>query len=43
MTRRTDQTGEASELPPDEVVDLRCVWAVRFHTLSRISDLLRGF
>lgn len=32
-----------SEPPSDEVINLRCIWAVEFYTPSQISKLLRGF
>ena len=42
--RRHDADDNAkSEPPSDEVIDLRCVWAVEFYTPSEISKLLRGF
>ena len=42
--RRRDADDNAkSEPPSDEVIDLRCVWAVEFYTPSQISKLLRGF
>ena len=44
MYRSRDADNNAkSEPPSDEVVDLRCVWAVEFYTPSQIPKLLRGF
>ena len=41
--RRRDAEGNArSEPPTDEVIDLRCVWAVEFYTPSQIAKLIRG-
>ena len=42
--RSHDADGNAkSEPPSDEVINLRCIWAVEFYTPSQISKLLRGF
>ena len=44
MYRRRDADNNAkSELPSDEIIDLRCVWAVEFYTPSQVSNLLRSF
>ena len=44
MYRRRDADNNAeSEPPSDEIIDLRCVWAVEFYTPSQVSNLLRSF
>ena len=44
MYRKHDADDNAKTEPPsDEVIDLRCVWAVEFYTPSQISKLVRGF
>lgn len=42
--RRGDVEKNAQTEPPeDEVIDLRCVWALEFYTPSHIEKLLAGF
>ena len=42
--REGDEKDNAKTEPPsDELIDLRCVWAVEFYTPSHVSQLLRGF
>ena len=44
MYRRRDADNNVkSEPPSDEIIDLRCVWAVEFYTPSQVSNLLRSF
>lgn len=40
---RDDEKNARSEPPPDELVDLRCIWAVEFYTPAHIDKLLAGF
>ena len=37
-----DEKNASSELPADEVIDLRCIWAVEFYTSAHIDKLLAG-
>lgn len=41
--RRDDEENAKTEPATDELIDLRCVWAVEFYTPSQISHLLHGF
>ena len=41
--QRDAESNSKSAPPPDEVIDLRCVWAVEVYTPSQIGALLRGF
>ena len=41
--KRDADDNSKSEPPSNEIVDLRCVWAVEFYTPSQVSNLLRGF
>ena len=41
--KRDAESNSKSAPPPDEVIDLRCVWAVEVYTPSQIGALLRGF
>ena len=43
LRRRDEKNNIESEPPLDEVIDLRCVWAVEFYTPSQLSGLLSGF
>ena len=44
MYRKRDADDNSkSEPPSNEIIDLRCVWAVEFYTPSQVSNLLRGF
>ena len=43
MRERDPELNAKSEPPPDEVIDLHCVWAIEFYTPSQIAELLAGF
>ena len=44
QSRSRDAEDNAKTTPPaDELIDLRCVWAVEFYTPSQVSQLLHGF
>ncbi len=40
---RDEEDNAKTEPPSDELIDLRCIWAVEFYTPSHVAQLLRGF
>ena len=40
---RDEEENSKTEPPSDELIDLRCIWAVEFYTPSQVAQLLHGF
>ena len=38
-----EEDNAKTEPPDDELIDLRCIWAVEFYTPSHVDQLLKGF
>lgn len=38
-----EKENSRTEPPSDEIIDLKCIWAVEFYTPSQVGQLLRGF
>jgi hypothetical protein len=43
LQKRDEEENAKTEPPSDELIDLRCIWAVEFYTPSQVAQLLSGF